>query len=189
MLTKPARRDLRHRRRLIGNGYHREDGLWDIEVFLTDKKSYTFNNRDRGYIAAGEPLHEMAIRLTLTSKFEIVDIEAVINQSPYSICPAAVDNCHLLKGEFVKPGFNKRVVKLLGGGKGCRHISDMLAYAATLSFQTINHNDSLEDKKITLESLTYIKEKFVNSCYAYREDGEVYNHYKELFESKLKEGS
>ncbi len=185
MLSKPAKRDLRHRRRLIGNGYKREDGLWDIEVFLTDKKSYTFNNRDRGYIAAGEPLHEMAVRLTLTSKFEIIDIEALINQSPYNVCPAAVDNCHLLKGEFIKPGFNKRVVKLLGGGKGCRHISDMLAYAATLSFQTINHDDSLEDKEITLENLNYIKEKFVNSCYAYREDGEVYNHYKELFKNKL----
>jgi hypothetical protein len=189
MLSKPAKRDLRHRRRLIGNGYKREDGLWDIEVFLTDEKSYTFNNKDRGYIAAGEPLHEMAIRLTLTSKFEIVDIEAVINQSPYSICPAAVDKCYLLKGEFVKPGFNKRVVKLLGGGKGCRHISDMLAYAANVSFQSINHNDSIEERELTLENLTYIKEKFVNSCYAYREDGEVYNRYKEMFEDKLKEGS
>jgi hypothetical protein len=189
MLSKPAKRDLRHRRRLIGNGYKREDGLWDIEVILTDKKTYSFNNQDRGYIAAGEALHDMAIRLTMTSKNEIVDIEAVINESPYSICPAAVDNCHLLKGEFVKPGFNKKVLKVLGGGKGCRHISDMLAYAATVSFQTIHHDDSLEESQLTLENLTYIKEKFVDSCYAYREDGEVYNRYKTLFENKLKEES
>jgi hypothetical protein len=186
MLSKPAKRDIRHRRRFIGNGYHREDGLWDIEVFLTDKKSYTFNNRDRGYIAAGEPLHEMAIRLTLTSEFEIIDIEAVINQSPYLICPTAVEKCHLLKGEFIKPGFNKRVLKLFGGAKGCRHINDLLAYAATLSFQSINHNDSLVDKEINLENLTYIKEKFVNSCYTYREGGEVYNYYQEAFENILK---
>ena len=189
MLSKPAKRDLRHRRRLIGNGYKREDGLWDIEVILTDKKTYSFNNQDRGYIASGEALHDMAIRLTMTNKNEIVDIEASINESPYSICPAAVDNCHLLKGEFVKPGFNKKVLKVLGGGKGCRHISDMLAYAATVSFQTIHHDDSLEESKLTLENLTYIKEKFVDSCYAYREDGEVYNRYKTMFENKLKEES
>jgi len=189
MLSKPAKRDLRHRRRLIGNGYKREDGLWDIEVILTDKKTYSFNNQDRGYIAAGEALHDMAIRLTMTNKNEIVEIEASINESPYSICPAAVDNCHKLKGEFVKPGFNKKVLKVLGGGKGCRHISDMLAYAATVSFQTIHHDDSIEESKLTLENLTYIKEKFVDSCYAYREDGEVYNRYKTMFENKLKEGS
>lgn len=189
MLSKPTKRNLRHRRRVIGNGYQREDGLWDIEVMLTDKKTYSFNNQDRGYIAAGEALHDMAIRLTMTSRFEIVDIEAVISDSPYSICPVAVDNCHLLKGEFVKPGFNKKVIKVLGGGKGCRHISDMLAYAANVSFQTISHNDSLEESKLTLENLTYIKDKFVDSCYAYRKDGEVYNRYKTMFENKLKEGS
>ena len=189
MLSKPTKRSLRHRRRVIGNGYQREDGLWDIEVMLTDKKTYSFNNQDRGYIAAGEALHDMAIRLTMTSRFEIVDIEAVISDSPYSICPVAVDNCHLLKGEFVKPGFNKKVIKVLGGGKGCRHISDMLAYAANVSFQTISHNDSLEEDKLTLENLTYIKDKFVDSCYAYRKDGEVYNRYKTMFENKLKEGS
>ena len=73
----------------------------------------------------------------------------------------------------------------MGGAKGCRHISDMLAYAATVSFQTIHHDVSLEENNITLENLTYIKEKFVDSCYAYRKDGEVYNHYKEMFERKV----
>jgi len=35
MLSKPARRDLKHNRTIEGKGYKREDGLWDIDVFLT----------------------------------------------------------------------------------------------------------------------------------------------------------
>ena len=36
----------------------------------------------RGYISAGEPLHDMAIRLTLDDDRKIIDIEAVIGSGP-----------------------------------------------------------------------------------------------------------
>ena len=137
MLSKPARRDLKHNRTIEGKGYKREDGLWDIEVFLIDSKTYSFNNMHREYISAGEPLHDMALRLTLDDKRQIIDIEAEINASPYNICPQAVKNCQKLKGEYVVTGFNRKVIKALGGEKGCRHITDLLAYAGTIAYQTL----------------------------------------------------
>ena len=77
MLSKPAKRDLKHNRTIKGKGYKREDGLWDIEVFLIDSKTYSFENMHRGYISSGEPLHDMAVRLTLNDERKIIDIEAV----------------------------------------------------------------------------------------------------------------
>ena len=105
MLSKPVKRDLSHNRTIKGKGYKREDGLWDIEVFLVDSKTYSFENMHRGYISAGEPLHDMAVRLTIDNHKKIIDIEAVIGSSPYNVCPQAVKNCQKLKGEFIVSGF------------------------------------------------------------------------------------
>ena len=74
MLSKPAKRDLKHNRTIKGKGYKREDGLWDIEVFLIDSKTYSFKNMHRGYISSGEPLRDMAVRLTLNDDSKIIDI-------------------------------------------------------------------------------------------------------------------
>ena len=30
MLSRPAKRDLKHNRAITGKGYKRDDGLWDI---------------------------------------------------------------------------------------------------------------------------------------------------------------
>ena len=186
MLSKPAKRDLKHNRTIKGKGYKREDGLWDIEVFLIDSKTYSFKNMHRGYISSGEPLHDMAVRLTLNDERKIIDIEAVINASPYNICPQAVENCQKLKGEYLIAGFNRKVIKTMGGEKGCRHITDLLAYAGTIAYQTLwKEKTGGEAKTITEEEAKSIEKKFANSCFAFKKDGEVYNQYKEILIGKL----
>ena len=64
-LSRPAPRKHIHTREIRCRGYHRKDGLWDIEAFLVDTKTYGFDNVDRGRIDAGEPIHGMWIRLTV----------------------------------------------------------------------------------------------------------------------------
>ena len=177
-----------HNRNVHCEGFLREDGLWDIEVFLIDSKTYSFNNMHREYISAGEPLHDMALRLTLDDKRQIIDIEAEINASPYNICPQAVKNCQKLKGEYVVTGFNRKVIKALGGEKGCRHITDLLAYAGTIAYQTLwKEKTGGESESITLEEAKSIEKKFANSCFAFKKDGEVYNEYKEILIGKVKD--
>ena len=191
MLSKPVKRDLSHNRTIKGKGYKREDGLWDIEVFLVDSKTYSYENMHRGYISAGEPLHDMAVRLTIDDRKKIIEIEAVIGSSPYNVCPQAVKNCQKLKGEFIESGFNRMVIKTLGADRGCRHISDLLAHAATIAYQTLWKEKAAKIKgknKISLEEAKSIGKKFENSCYAFKKDGEVYNQYKEILINKVKEG-
>ena len=65
-LSTPVPRQMLHRRVVQCTGYRREDGLWDIEGHMVDTKTYSVPNEDRGgVIQAGEPLHEMWIRLTV----------------------------------------------------------------------------------------------------------------------------
>ena len=65
-LSLPVARELSHIRAIVIHGYRRFDGLYDIEASLTDTKAYGFPNEERGFIAPGEPLHGMFMRITVT---------------------------------------------------------------------------------------------------------------------------
>ncbi len=52
-LSPPAPREPIHPRHVVCSGFRRADGLWDIEGHLTDVKSYDFDSRSRGTVAAG----------------------------------------------------------------------------------------------------------------------------------------
>ena len=64
-LSPAAPRQHIHTRIVDCRGYRRADGLWDIEGHITDVKTYDFGNHFRGAIAAGTPVHDMWVRLTL----------------------------------------------------------------------------------------------------------------------------
>ena len=71
-LSNAAPRKHIHTRKIDCRGYRRDDGLWDIEGTLVDTKTYSFGNEDRAGIAAGEPFHEMHIRLTIDDDMEVL---------------------------------------------------------------------------------------------------------------------
>ncbi|MDO8776663.1 MAG: DUF2889 domain-containing protein, partial [Burkholderiaceae bacterium] len=64
-LPTPKARTHLHTRAVVYRGYHREDGLWDIEAELTDTKTYALNFSERGDMPPGTPIHGMAIRATV----------------------------------------------------------------------------------------------------------------------------
>ncbi len=75
-LSKPDNRKVVHTRKVECFGYIREDGQWDIEGHMTDVKAYDFENSHRGKIPAGQPVHDMWIRLTIDDSLMIQKSEA-----------------------------------------------------------------------------------------------------------------
>ncbi|MGG5817228.1 DUF2889 domain-containing protein [Falsiroseomonas sp. HW251] len=136
-LTSPAPRRKLHRRLIEMNGYHRDDGLFDIEAWLEDTKTYGFDNQDRGRIEAGEPLHGMWLRLTVGEDMVIRSCEASSDFTPFAICPRAAPNFAALAGVPIGPGFSRAVRERVGGAVGCTHLRELLAQMATVAFQTI----------------------------------------------------
>ena len=76
-LPDPAPRKLMHTRAIECTGYERDDGLWDIEAHLTDTKT-TAHTRHHGGRArrAGEPVHDLWIRVTIDLDMKIHEVEA-----------------------------------------------------------------------------------------------------------------
>ena len=134
-LSKPARRKAIHSRTYDAQAYEREDGLFDVEVEMRDTKPFSFDNTDRGYVAAGEPLHHMKMRVTLDETMEIRDIEARTLASPYHMCGAITDNYRALIGLKIVGGFLKKAAQITGRQHGCTHHNDMLKVMGTTAFQ------------------------------------------------------
>jgi hypothetical protein len=137
-LSAPVAREKQHTRSIEIDGYRREDGMYDIEAHLTDVKTFGQTNYDRGFIPAGEPIHDMRLRLTVDDTMEIVGSEAVSDLTPYRMCPTAAPNFSRLVGMRIKAGFLRDANQAVGGPVGCTHLRELLQQMATTAFQTIN---------------------------------------------------
>ena len=108
-LTEPVPRNLIHERSIVCRGFCRDDGLWDIEGHLVDTKTYPFANRHRGEIRAGEPIHEMWLRLTIDEDLLVHAAEAATEHAPYAVCPRITPNFEQLAGLRIGPGWTRAV--------------------------------------------------------------------------------
>ena len=173
-LSKPVKRKLIHTRKIRCMGYEREDGLWDIEGRITDTKTYSFANLDRGEVSAGTPVHDMLVRLTIDTDLVVHKAEAITESAPFNICPIVNDRIAGLKGLKITTGWGRNVKNTLGGIKGCTHINQLLTGPlATTAYQAIIPRQERE-KKGTNNSY---KEKnkrpaLIDTCHAFDANGE-----------------
>lgn len=143
-LSPPVGRQHLHTRRVVCQGFFRDDGLWDIEGRITDEKSYDHANEWRGTLKPGDFVHDMSIRLTVDHKFTIVDVEAVTDKSPYRMCGDITPDFRKLIGLRIGGGFHRAVRERLGGTHGCTHIVELLGPVATTAFQTVSSGKARE---------------------------------------------
>ncbi|MBV1904496.1 MAG: DUF2889 domain-containing protein [Pseudomonadales bacterium] len=134
-LPTPAPRRHLHNRSIHCEGYLRDDGMWDIEARIIDTKTFVVNNRWRGALKIGEPIHNMAMRLTVDNKFTVRAIAVTMDDQPHEICSHILENFQRLVGVRIGPGWTKKVKQLLGGIEGCTHLVDLLGPIATVAFQ------------------------------------------------------
>ena len=73
---------MRHVRSITAQAFEREDGLWDIEARLTDTKPRPIVLAS-GTRAAGEPVHDLWLRVTVDTALNIVDAAAASDAVPY----------------------------------------------------------------------------------------------------------
>ncbi|MSO99630.1 MAG: DUF2889 domain-containing protein [Acetobacteraceae bacterium] len=184
-LPPPEPREAIHTRAIEINGFRRADGQYDIEAHLTDTKSFGQTNYDRGYIAAGEPIHDMWLRLTIDGAMRITAAAAVSDKTPYVMCPSAAPNFSRLEGLTIKAGFLREANHLVGGTAGCTHLRELLQQMATTAFQTITPAKVRQEMQVEGSADTpgsdnadaRITEKMggapkvLNTCLAYADSG------------------
>jgi hypothetical protein len=136
-LPPSAPRKHLHTRQVRFDGFHREDGLWDIEATLTDTKAYVWRSADKGALPPGTPIHDMVIRVTLDDTLTIKAIATGMPSTPHGECGQAADPMQKMVGHTIGPGWRITIEKNLGGVKGCTHLRELLFNMATAAYQTI----------------------------------------------------
>lgn len=169
-LSTPVERKHIHTREIRCHGYEREDGLFDIEGRITDTKTYSFENTDRGLVGSGMPVHDMVVRLTVDEHLVVHDAEASTESSPFNICPNITGNVSRLKGLKITAGWTKSVREQIGGINGCTHVTQLLmGPLATTAYQTIIplKNSRGKNKKPTKKPV------IIGTCHAFAADGPI----------------
>ncbi len=174
-LPAPVEREQLHARNFEFRGFRRADGLFDIEGRMTDTKTYSFPNEWRGEVRAGEPVHDMGIRLTLDLDFLVHDIVTDTAAGPYRICGDIAPAFAVVKGLRVAPGWHNKLKELLGGVRGCTHLVEMLGAMGTVAYQTIYPMRNRAGWNAHGESDR--PPRILDSCHALARDSEVVKRF------------
>ncbi len=167
-LPKPQRRQHQHGRTITSDAYLRDDGLWDIEVRMTDIKSSSVDSREHGYVAAGEAFHDIQLRVTIDAFLKIHEVQASIDAAPFEVCPNITDAYKKLIGINIRPGWRVKAKELVGGASGCTHLNELLPVVATTAFQALWSHSSESTKKQGYKLI-------LDSCHVWSRDGELVN--------------
>ena len=187
-LSPPQPRQHLHTRTIDLAGYYRDDGLWDIEAHIVDKKTYTYENKWRGTVASGLPVHDMSIRLTIDRELVVQGVEVVMDVQPYEICSDVLGNFQGIVGLKIGAGWNKKVREAVGGVLGCTHLAELLGPLATVTFQTLSGDYARQlmgleptERGKAAEEQSEERPFMLNGCYTWSAEGPVVKQDYPLF--------
>ena len=175
-LSPAADREMIHTRTMDLRAYRRSDGLYDIEGHIIDVKPYTHNLTD-SHRAAGEPVHDMWLRLTVDKELVVQSAEAKLDVGAHAYCTGVEPNFAHLAGLRIAPGWNRGVRERVGHGLGCAHLVEMLAQMATAAMQALWSEREPESEAGRRPEERRLPPALLNSCHAYRRDSDFMQQY------------
>lgn len=172
--TAAPERQLKHRRSINVQVFTRGNGLWEVDAHLTDTKT-----RDTpiagGMRRAGEPIHEMVLRLVVDEQMNILEAGSQTLSMPYpGHCDGHGDPYAALVGLNLMRGFRLKVLDRLRGVAGCTHLTELSLVLPTAVIQAF-----AGEVFDTTERIAAGEPPFqIDRCHALRVDGEVVReHY------------
>ena len=162
-MSNPLRRKPIHTRRVEYASFLREDGLYEIEGKLVDTIETT-----------GNPIHAMALRISVDEELTIRSIDAVFETGPFPSCPGDPDLFLGLIGVQISPGWQQRVRQKIGIRESCTHHMELLFAMATAAYMAVSLAPGVDG----LDPLAHLRSKgvkphFLDGCRAWQADGPV----------------
>ena len=174
-LIEQASEDKIHTRNISLSTYPAKDNCVIVEGILKDDRTVGI------YIATGEKkppgtIHQMIIRMLIGPPgMTILDVEVEMVDVPRDQCVETMDSIKRLKGLQVKSGFTAKVKDLMGGNKGCAHMTTLVTsmghevIQGYYTFFALNNN--VAESKTSFEYKKGINSFLEDTCYVWRKDG------------------
>lgn len=179
------RRRQMHRRSVECVGYLRNDGLWEVEARLVDTKPFAQRDRYRGELKAGDPVHDIALRLAVDDRMIIIEAETTMRATPYPTCIEVEPILQRLVGERIGKGWRELVRQKIGRLETCTHLSELLGPAVTALFQTMSYGKTPEGgSSMDHQRAAGERPFFIGGCHSWRTDGPIVAEMFPQFASK-----
>lgn len=176
MALPPAASDrqLKHRRSIDVQVYARDHGLWEVDAHLSDTKTHDMQLAGQRR-AAGQPIHDMLLRLVVDGQLNILEAGAETRWMPYAgECDSFGDAYGQLVGLNLARGFRRAVAERLGGTRGCTHLTELAQVLPTAVIQAFGSTVLNAGAERTPDSIPFQ----IDRCRTYRRDGQVVRlHY------------
>jgi len=169
MSTEVTRQEL-HFRRINMRGYRRSDGLYEVEGRVIDRKTTDFSPLVGDHtVPAGEPVHNMGVRIVFDERMVVHEITTFTDAAPYSICPLGGQALQQLKGLRMTKGWGQEVRNRLSGARSCTHLMELLVPLATTAFQSLSAQRMNLPDRLDAQG----RPVKIDSCYAYGAEREL----------------
>lgn len=154
-----------HWRRIDMRAWRRSDGLFELEGRVTDRKPEDFVPWHGGgrSVPAGEPVHDMGVRLVYDRDLRIHAVSTFTDAAPYAQCPEGGQALQSLVGLRMASGWSREVRSRLGGERACTHLMELLIPMATTAFQSLSQVNRGRAERLDANG----RPLKIDSCYAY----------------------
>jgi hypothetical protein len=174
-----------HQRRMRLRTFPLEDGRLVVEGWLKDDRlieGYHWNGQKR---PAGV-IHHLCVRLLVGGwPVTIMDAEAEMPQIPHHLCRTTQESVKKLKGTTIVSGYSEKVRHMLGGVKGCNHLTHLVVVMGTAALHGYWTHRSRKKQPLpgSLEEFQGLS-SLVNSCKLWEEDGPIIQEIKSIVENQ-----
>ncbi len=167
-------RVLKHTRTITVEAYTRDDGLWDLDAHITDIKTRDVQLK-AGMRFAGEPWHDLWLRITIDNRMQIVAAQAVSDRVPYpGFCQAVTPDYQRMVGLSLVQGFRFQLMQRLGGVSGCTHLTELAQILPTAAIQAFASELTTLSKQDDENGTRPFQ---IDRCYSMRADGPAVAQY------------
>ena len=163
-----------HERRLELRTYPVKDDQLVVEGWLRDERlvqGYHWNgvSRPPGVV------HRMCVRMLVGGwPVTILDAEAEMPEIPHELCPSTLDSVDRLVGVQIVSGYGEKVNHLLGGVRGCNHLTHLVVVMGTAALHGYWTHHSRKRRPVprSMDELRGLS-TLINSCKLWAEDGPI----------------
>jgi Protein of unknown function (DUF2889) len=171
--TAAPERQLKHRRSIDVQIFARGNGLWEVDAHITDVRTRDVQMVN-GVLPAGQPIHDMLLRLVVDERLNIVEAGAQTDAMPYpGQCNSYGDVYARLVGLNLMKGFRQAVKERLGGAQACTHITELTQVLPTAVVQAFA-GEVIDTRGAGADSQQPFQ---IDRCHALRADGPTVQTY------------
>lgn len=129
-------------------------------------------------------VHHMVIRLKIKGPGLLIEkAEAEMPHYPREECQVVLPWIHSLEGLRIAPGYSMRVKKVIGGTKGCAHLTSLVIAMGESAVQ--GYWSAYRKERKMMGSREQGVTNIINTCYLWREDGPIVRELREASKREI----